>query len=80
MGHNILHMDTGLMPLALNLFRDRKSLQNFRCMSVVVEMVGILMAGMVLVHHDRVGADAGAPWWFFGRKEELRNPGGDLHS
>ena len=28
---------------------------------VVVEMVGILMAGMVLVHHDRVGADAGAP-------------------
>ena len=38
------------------------------------------MAGMVLVHHDRVGADAGAPWWFCGRKEELRNPGGDLHS
>ena len=49
------------MPLALNLFRDRKSLQNFRCMLVVVEMVGILMAGMVLAHHDRVGADAGAP-------------------
>ena len=49
-------------------------------MLVVVEMLGILMAGKVLVHHDRVGADAGAPWWFCGRKEELRNPGGDLHS
>ena len=82
MGHNILHMDLGLMPLALNLFRDnkRKSLESLRCMLLVVEMVKILVAGMVLVHHDRVGADAGAPWWFFGRKEELRNPGGDLHS
>ena len=30
-------------------------------MLVVVEMVGILMAGMVLVHHDGDGADAGAP-------------------
>ena len=49
------------MPLALNLCRDRKSLQNFRCMLVVMEMVGIFMAGMVLVHQDRVGADAGAP-------------------
>ena len=63
MGHNILHMDPGLMPLALNLFRDnkRKSLESLRCMLVVVEMVGILMAGMVLVHHDKDGADAGAP-------------------